>query len=116
MDTEEWDKTALGEKWNITTSPKSKLSASFDHKGGIVVSYQDMDGSLAGVMSLSENNWDKFGPLEADPVVGTPLCLETIDNKLHLFYIGKDSGVRFLVLDSDKGQWQGMAVPTFSVP
>lgn len=109
-DTEEWEKTPLGEKWNITVGANSKLSANFGPKGGVVVCYQDTAGRLAGVMSGPEGEWKAFGPLEADPRHGTPHCLEIIDDKLHLFYIGKDANVQFTVLDADTGKWQSAKV------
>ncbi|KAI5462815.1 hypothetical protein BGZ63DRAFT_462195 [Mariannaea sp. PMI_226] len=108
---EEWEKTGLGEKWNITAHPQSKLSATFGPKGDIVVCYQDTAGRLAGVMSVAEGEWKKLGPLKADPVTGTPICLDVIDDKLHLFYASKDSSVRYLVLNSATNDWQVNLLP-----
>lgn len=104
---EEWEQTGLGKKWNITTSPNSKLSASFGPKGSVVVSYQDTAGRLAGVMSVAEDKWEPFTHPEADPVAGTPQCLENIDDKMHLFYVRNDGSLRYLVLNYDTGKWQG---------
>ena len=104
---EEWEQTGLGKKWNISTSPDSKLTASFDSNGGVVVAYQDPAGRLAGVMSLAEEEWEPFSLAEADPVAGTPLCLENIDGKMHLFYVGKDISICYLVHDPETGEWQG---------
>ncbi|KAI0836967.1 hypothetical protein F5Y06DRAFT_288220 [Hypoxylon sp. FL0890] len=105
-DIEEWEETPLGSTWNITTNPESKLSATMDLEGGIVVSYQDETGHLAGIMSVADNEWKSFGPLKGNPVLGTPQCLEVIDDKLHLFYVEKDAGIGYLVLDPDTGNWQ----------
>lgn len=104
---EEWEETPLGDKWNITTSPKSKLSAIIGPEGEMVVSYQDETDRLAVVMSAGENEWASFGPLEGDPIVGTPQCLEIINDKLHLFYVEKGSGIGYLVFNSSTGSWQG---------
>ncbi|KAI1371258.1 hypothetical protein F4677DRAFT_457232 [Hypoxylon crocopeplum] len=105
-DIEEWEETPLGSKWNITTCVESKLSANIGPDGEIVVSYQDETGRLAGVMNVSEDEWKTFGPLEGNPVLGTPQCLEVIDDKLYLFYVEEDAGVGFLVLDPETGDWQ----------
>ncbi|KAI0011060.1 hypothetical protein F4779DRAFT_626740 [Xylariaceae sp. FL0662B] len=103
---EEWEETPLGSKWNITTSPESKLSANIGPKGEIVVSYQDEAGQLAGIMSVAEEEWRTFGPLDGSPVSGTPLCLDVIDEKIHLFYIEKYAGIGYLVHDPNTGNWQ----------
>ncbi|KAI0121864.1 hypothetical protein F4814DRAFT_445816 [Daldinia grandis] len=105
-DMEEWEETPLGDKWNITTSPKSKLSAIIGPEGEMVVSYQDETDSLAVLMSTGENEWTSFGPLKGDPVVGTPQFLEVIDDKLHLFYVEKRSEIGYLVFNSRTGNWQ----------
>ncbi|KAF3059215.1 cytochrome c oxidase assembly protein [Daldinia childiae] len=105
-DMEEWEETPLGDKWNITTSPKSKLSAIMGPEGEMVVSYQDETDHLAVIMSAGENEWTSFGPLEGDPIVGTPQCLEIINNKLHLFYVEKGSGIGYLVFNSSTGSWK----------
>ncbi|KAG8532880.1 uncharacterized protein KY384_002758 [Bacidia gigantensis] len=111
-DIEEWEQTGLGRKWNIVTSPHSKLSASFGPNGTIVVSYQDPAGRLAGVMSAAEDKWEAFSPPEADPLAGTPLCLENIDDKMHLFYVGKNSNLRYLLFDPAIGKWQDNVLQT----
>ncbi len=113
-DIEEWEETPLGSKWNITTSSESKLSAILGPEGDIVVSYQDQTGRLAGIMSASSKTWNAFGPLEGDPVPGTPQCLEVIDDKLHLFYVEIDSGVSYLVHDPKTGNWTGESPILFS--
>ncbi|KAI1103040.1 hypothetical protein F4804DRAFT_342806 [Jackrogersella minutella] len=105
-DIEEWEETPLGTKWNITTSPESKLSSTIGPEGEVVISYQDENGHLAGVMSAADDEWEAFGPLDGDPVLGTPQCLEVIDDKLHLFYVEIDGGIGYLVLDSATGNWQ----------
>ncbi|KAI2616848.1 hypothetical protein GGR54DRAFT_224093 [Hypoxylon sp. NC1633] len=105
-DIEEWEETPLGSKWNITTSSDSKLSANIGPEGEVVVSYQDEDGRLAGIMSAGEKSWSSFGPLEGNPISGTPQRLEVIDEKLHLFYVEKDAGIGYLVRDSKTGDWQ----------
>lgn len=61
-------------------------------------------------MSVADDKWEALGPWEADPVGGTPQQLEVIDEKLHLFYVGKDASVHYLVFDPDTGNWQGKAV------
>lgn len=104
---EEWEEDPRGSNWNITTSPQSKLSANYGQKGEIVVSYQNEDGQLAGITSMSEDDWEVFGPLGGNPLSGTPQCLDIISEKLHLFYIEEDGSIKYLVLDSDTGDWQG---------
>ncbi|KAI1409213.1 hypothetical protein F5Y13DRAFT_182117 [Hypoxylon sp. FL1857] len=105
-DIEEWEETPLGSTWNITTSPESKLSATMSLEGGIVVSYQDETGRLAGIMSVADNKWKSFGPLEGNPVLGTPQYLEVIDERLHLFYVEEDAGIGYLVLDPNTDNWK----------
>ncbi|KAI1385441.1 uncharacterized protein F4822DRAFT_344320 [Hypoxylon trugodes] len=105
-DIEEWEETPLGSEWNITASPESRLSATVGPEGEVVVSYQDETGSLAGIMSAAEKKWKAFGPLDGDPISGTPQYLEVIDDKLHLFYVEKDAGIGYLVLDPGTGKWQ----------
>ncbi|KAG4221756.1 hypothetical protein PC116_g29768 [Phytophthora cactorum] len=105
-DVEEWEETPLAEKWNITTSPKSKLSAIIGPGEEIVVSYQDEAGCLAVIMNTGKDEWASFGPLKAAPVLGTPQCLEVINDKLHLFYVEKDSGISYLVFDPFTGNWK----------
>ncbi|OTA96610.1 hypothetical protein M434DRAFT_392777 [Hypoxylon sp. CO27-5] len=105
-DVEEWEETPLGSKWDIITHPESKLSATIGPDGGIVVSYQDEDGHLAGIMSIADNKWKSFGPLEGNPLLGTPQSLEVIDDKLHLFYVEGDAGIGYFVLDSNSGNWR----------
>ncbi|KAI1773220.1 hypothetical protein F4818DRAFT_423645 [Hypoxylon cercidicola] len=109
---EEWEETPLGSNWNITTCPQSKLSANYGPKGEVVVSYQDETGRLAGIMSVGEDEWETFGPLEGNPVSGTPQCLDVINGKLHLFYIEENAGVGCLVLDSDTSNWQAIILLT----
>lgn len=106
-DIEEWEQTGLGKKWNIVTSPDSKLSASFGPNGTILVSYQDPAGRLAGVMSVADDKWEAFSPPEADPLAGSPLCLENIDDKMHLFYVGKKKDLRYLIFDPATSKWSG---------
>jgi hypothetical protein len=101
-----WDSTGFGEKWNITTGPASKISASVGPDGGVVVSYQDAAGRLVGTMTTAEGIWEPFGPLPADPIAGTPQVLDVVDNKLHLFYVGKEGSLRYLVLNDETGAWQ----------
>lgn len=108
-DIQDWDQSPLGEKWNITTSPDSKLSATFGPDSEMVVSYQDPAGRLAGVMGVGEAEWKTFGPLDAEPIAGTPQHLEVIDGKLHLFYVLQRGGIGYHVLDPDTGNWQGEA-------
>ncbi|KAI1076034.1 hypothetical protein F5B20DRAFT_584597 [Whalleya microplaca] len=103
---DEWEETPLGSKWNITTSPESRLSANIGPRGEIVVSYQDETGRLAGIMSVAENEWRPFGPLDGNPVPGTPQSLDVVDDKLYLFYVEKDAGIGYLVHDSNTGNWQ----------
>ncbi|KAI1136479.1 hypothetical protein F5Y05DRAFT_391421 [Hypoxylon sp. FL0543] len=110
-DIEEWEETSLGSTWNITASPESKLSATVGPEGGIVVSYQDETGHLAGIMSIADNEWESFGPLKGSPVSGTPQHLEVIDDKLHLFYIEKDAGIGCFILDTDTGNWKVRLLP-----
>ncbi|KAI1478661.1 hypothetical protein F4774DRAFT_410657 [Daldinia eschscholtzii] len=105
-DVEEWEETPLAEKWNITTSPKSKLSAIIGPGEEIVVSYQDEAGCLTVIMNTGKDEWASFGPLKAAPVLGTPQCLEVINDKLHLFYVEKDSGISYLVFDPFTGNWK----------
>ncbi|KAH8887283.1 hypothetical protein GQ53DRAFT_656706, partial [Thozetella sp. PMI_491] len=103
---DEWEDTGFGEKWMITTSPRSKLSANIGPGGGVVISYQDTAGRLVGTMNVGDG-WTAFGPLEAAPMVGTPQVLDVIDDKLHLFYIGEEGGLHYLIFDQEKGTWQG---------
>lgn len=109
---EEWEEDPRGSNWNITTSPQSKLSANYGQKGEIVVSYQNEDGQLAGITSMSEDDWEVFGPLGGNPLSGTPQCLDIISEKLHLFYIEEDGSIKYLVLDSDTGDWQAHELMT----
>ncbi|RYO94327.1 hypothetical protein DL766_000604 [Monosporascus sp. MC13-8B] len=103
---EDWKNTGLGDKWNLTAGPNSRLSANFTADGGFVVCYQDSAGLLRGVMSAGEDRWEAFGPLQAKPIEGTPQQLEIIDDKLHLFYVGTDSSIHYLVLDAATSSWQ----------
>ncbi|KAI1654316.1 hypothetical protein F4813DRAFT_392822 [Daldinia decipiens] len=105
-DMEEWEETPLGNKWNITTSSKSKLSAIIGPEGEMVVSYQDETDRLSVIISTGEDGWTSFGPLDGDPIVGTPQCLEIINDKLHLFYVNKGSGIGYLVFNSSTGSWK----------
>lgn len=109
-ETEEWEDTGLGEKWSITTSPKSKLSSTIGPDGQAVISYQDTAGRLTGITSAGGGEWKALSPLEADPVVGTPQLLDVIDDKLHLFYVGKDGSIRYQVLDPMTSSWQDNAL------
>ncbi|XXH01846.1 hypothetical protein Hte_008208 [Hypoxylon texense] len=112
-DMDEWEETPLGRNWNITACPQSKLSANYGPKGEIVVSYQDETGRLAGIIGTDEDEWEGFGPLEGGPAIGTPQCLDVVNDKLHLFYVEKSGGVNYLVLDPDTGNWQGNGPKTF---
>jgi hypothetical protein len=103
---EDWEDTGLGGKWNLTAGQNSKLSANFDTDGAIVVCYQDAAGRLRGVMSAGEERWEEFGPLQAEPIEGTPQQLEIVDEQLHLFYVGTDSSIHYLVLDAATRSWQ----------
>ncbi|KAI1453916.1 hypothetical protein F4805DRAFT_469755 [Annulohypoxylon moriforme] len=105
-DIEEWEETPLGNKWNVRTIPGSKLSATIGPDGEIVISYQDVNGRLAGIMSAGEDEWKAFGPLAGDPILGTPQCLEVVDDTLYLFYVEKDAGIGYLILDPTTGEWQ----------
>ncbi|KAI2470762.1 hypothetical protein F4781DRAFT_421153 [Annulohypoxylon bovei var. microspora] len=105
-DIEEWEETPLGSKWDVKTTPDSKLSATIGPEGEIVISYQDVNGRLAGMMSSGEDEWKAFGPFDGDPIIGTPQCLEVIDDTVCLFYIEKDAGVGYLALDPTTGEWQ----------
>ncbi|KAI0380477.1 hypothetical protein F5Y04DRAFT_99022 [Hypomontagnella monticulosa] len=104
-DIEEWEDTPLGAQWNITVHPKGKLSANIGPRGELVVTYQDESGRLAGMMSVADNKWKTFGPFGGSPILGTPQCLEVIDDRLHLFYIEEDAGIGYLVFDS-AGNWK----------
>ncbi|KAI0886935.1 uncharacterized protein GGS22DRAFT_178918 [Annulohypoxylon maeteangense] len=104
-DIEEWEETPLGDKWNIETNPQSKLSATIGPEDEIVISYQDVNGRLAGIMGAGEE-WKAFGPLAGNPISGTPQRLEVIDDIVYLFYIEEGAGIGYLVLDLDAGVWK----------
>ncbi|KAI8963486.1 hypothetical protein F5Y11DRAFT_356292 [Daldinia sp. FL1419] len=120
---EDWEETPLGDKWNITTSPTSKISA-INQGEEMVVSYQDNTGCLAVLRSVGDTEWTSSGPLGGNPIPGTPQCLEVIGDKLHLFYIEKDLGIGYLVFDPRTGSWKadildntkfGTTIDNFSV-
>ncbi|KAI0891468.1 hypothetical protein F4806DRAFT_482644 [Annulohypoxylon nitens] len=105
-DIEEWEETPLGSKWNIKTTPDSKLSATIGPEGEIVISYQDVAGRLAGIMSAGEDEWKAFGPLGGNPISGTPQCLEVVEDTVYLFYVEKNAGIGYLVLDPTTEKWK----------
>ena len=58
------------------------------------------------MMSVADNKWKTLGPFGGSPVLGTPQCLEVIDDKLHLFYVEEAVGIGYLAFDS-AGNWKG---------
>ena len=68
-----------------------------------------------GISSAAEGKWDSFGPLESDSLPGTPQYQDVVDEKLRLFYIGQDGDVRYSVLDSQSGKWQGEVLSVFII-
>lgn len=72
-----------------------------------MISYQDVAGRLAGIMSAGEDEWKAFGPLGGNPISGTPQCLEVVEDTVYLFYVEKNAGIGYLVLDPTTEKWKG---------
>ncbi|KAI1088291.1 hypothetical protein F5B19DRAFT_486041 [Rostrohypoxylon terebratum] len=110
-DIEEWEETPLGSKWNVETTLDSKLSATIGPEGEIVISYQDVNGRLAGIRSAGKDEWKAFGPLDGNPILGTPQCLEVVDDTVYLFYVEEHAGIGYLALDPSTPEWKASLLP-----
>ncbi|KAI9741649.1 MAG: hypothetical protein M1834_000033 [Cirrosporium novae-zelandiae] len=103
-DEEGWEEADLGAARNTAVHPQSMLGTDVT-PSGINVFFQNPTGKLQG-LAMKGGSWELTEELLANPVMGTPLSIIVNDDELLLFYLNKDSTMRYQVKSHETKQWE----------
>jgi hypothetical protein len=102
----DWEDTNFSQSTHLATGPESKLSVTPTTEGGMILAFQDAAGQLTTVLRTPSNDtYESLSLPAVEAKTGTPLRLLSVENKLHLFYAGRDGNVHALIRDVESGTW-----------